>query len=413
MRRWERRIKDLSLALAACGSNYFEPELFRLNANHFLTTSRTVSFLFKKDKDSIAGFDAWHAENIIKAWGSDELMKWSIASRNVIEKEGDLDLHSQVNATLIFSYLEEQDISLELERREFLGVGIKRLVRFARAKLPSGVSDTAVIKIERTWMANTLPECELLQAFRYIYARMFEACSSLALHLGTKLESSIPHPTSFDEVLTGSRGVQYVKLNAPGIGTLIAQRHHSSADFVPPDWVKKLAEERQSAPPSSLEELVCLHGKMAEANFHNYGSHMAMLWLFNDKFEPIDYIATIPEDQAAKFIFWRTIADRIHYLKAQSLIWVSEAWIRKGVEKRLTRLIRNLPIVGEFLQVAGIDGKGRHFTVTWDIKRERPDAQPTLELKDPSEDEFGREVFYLVPARRALEKVCNLKGKYA
>ncbi len=44
---------------------------------------------------------------------------------------------------------------------------------------------------------------------------------------------------------------------------------------------------------------------------------MAMLWLLNEEFEPIDYIATIPEDQAYKFIFWRMIVDRIHYLKAK------------------------------------------------------------------------------------------------
>lgn len=410
MRRWERRLKDLALALNACGSNYFEPELFRLNANHFLTTSRTVSFLFQKDKGSIEGFDAWHAENIVKPWGADLLMKWSIVSRNAIEKEGDLDLHSKVSATLIFSYLEEQDVSLELEKQACLSVGVKRLVRFARAKLPSGVSDTAVIKIERTWVANTLPDCELLQAFRYIYARMFEACTSLAHHLGTKLELSIPHPTSFDEVLMGSRGVQYVKLNAPGVGTITAQRHDRDPDFVPPGWLAKLSEERLSDPPNSLETLVRFHGKMAEANFLQFGNHMAMLWLFNEKFQPIDYIATIPEDQASKFIFWRAISDRIHYLNAKSLVWVSEAWVRKGIDKGLTQLIRNLPIVGEFLQVAGIDGQGKHFTITWDIKREHPDAQPNLQLKDPSIDKNMPEVFYyLVPARRALEKVGNGK----
>lgn len=407
MRRWERRLKDLALALGACGSNYFEPELFRLNANHFLTTSRTVSFLFQKDKSSIKEFDAWHAANIVKPWSSDKLMKWSIASRNTIEKEGDLDLHSQVSATLIFSYLEEQDVSLALEKQICLGVGVKKLVRFARAKLPSGVSDSAVIKIERAWVANTLPDCELLQAFRYIYARMYEACTSLALHLETELESSIPDPTSFDEVLTGSRGVHYVKLNTTRIGTITAHRHDIDKDFVPPDWLAEISNERKSSPPNNLEELVRIHGKMAEANFLHYGNHMPMLWLFNERFEPIDYIATVPEDQAAKFIFWRAISDRIHYLKAKSLVWVSEAWVRKGLDKGLTKLIRSLPITGEFLQVAGIDGEGRYFTITWDIKREHPDAKPTLELKDPLNNEYGGEAYYLIPARRALKRVCN------
>ena len=334
------KTQGLSLALDASGSNYFEPELFRLNANHFLTTARTVSFLFQKDKDSINDFKSWHAENVVKVWGGDEIMKWSISSRNVIEKEGDLDIHSQINAVLIFSYIEEQDISLGLEKHEHLGIGVKRLIRYARQRLPSGVSDTAVIKIERTWVANTLPNCELLQALKYIYARMFEACASLTIHMGEQLDPSIPHPTSFDEVLTRHRGVKYTKLNTLGLGSMIAERHHRDTNFQPPDWLSALSEERKSKPPRNLEEIVRFHGKMAEANFLHFENHLAMLWLFNENFEPIDYIATIPQDQASKFIFWRNVADRIHYLRAKSLVWASEAWLRKGIDKGLTQLIR-------------------------------------------------------------------------
>ena len=63
------------------------------------------------------------------------------------------------------------------------------------------------------------------------------------------------------------------------------------------------------------------------------------------------------------------------------------------------------------LQVAGIDGSGGYCTVTWNIKREHADATPTLELHDSSDGEFLKEAYYLLPARRALEKVCQSKSQ--
>lgn len=405
MRRWERRLKDLALSLEAAGSNYFEPEIFRLNANQFLTTSRTVSFLFQKDKASIADFGNWHANNIVAPWKDDEIMKWSIVSRNTIEKEGDLDLHSSADVTLIVGYLENQDIPLRLDKNTCLSASIKRLIRFARAKLPTGVSDSAVIKIERTWVANTLPDCELLQASRYIYCRMYEACKSLANHLGTALESSIPHPTSFDDIHTGSRCVHYVKLNSAGVGKVVSRRIKRDNNFVAPEWMSELRQRRIDCPPDSLESLVKAQGEMAEATFLEHGNHIAMLWLFNEKFKVIDFVSTAPSDQADKYIFWRSISERIHYLRAKYLVWTAEAWIRTGFDQQMFKATRNLPIAGEMLQVVGIDGEGNSSDITWMIERETPDAKPTLKLKDESSDKPEVYANYLAPARHALERV--------
>lgn len=250
MQRWERRLKNLAMSLEACGASYFNPERFRFSSNHFLTTARTVSFLFQKDKDSIESFESWHRENVYNPWHSDRIMKWSIASRNTIEKVGDLELHSTVNATLIFSYIEKQDYEISLNKQIFLGANIKRLTRFARSKLPSGVSDVSVIKVERRWIANTLPDFELLQAFRYIYTRMFEACTSLSKHLGSNLEKSIPEPTTFDEVLTGSsRGVHYIPLNSSNVRTILGHKRTFNRNFTPPAWLEKIQDEVKGSPP--------------------------------------------------------------------------------------------------------------------------------------------------------------------
>ena len=185
MRPWERRLKDLARLLENCESTYFDPELFRMNTNQFLQTARTVTFIIQKNKASIPDFENWYQANVLDPWASDARMQWAKDSRNTIEKVGDLELHSSLSATLIIGYLEETDIHVDVGREELIGANIKRLIRFAEKKLPSGVSRDAVVKIERKWVANSLPEWELLTALAYVYGRAREVCQKLAKHLKT------------------------------------------------------------------------------------------------------------------------------------------------------------------------------------------------------------------------------------
>src|SRR5258708_3398605 len=131
MRPWERRLKDLAQLLRNCEATYFDPDLFRMNTNHFLQTARTVTFIIQKNKDTIAGFQVWYNANVVAAWAADVLMTWAKDSRNKIEKEGDLDLHSSLAVTLLVSYREETDVSLTCTRSELVAANVQRLIRFA------------------------------------------------------------------------------------------------------------------------------------------------------------------------------------------------------------------------------------------------------------------------------------------
>ena len=161
-------------------------------------------------------------------------MKWEKDSRNTIEKVGDLELHSSLSATLIIGYLEETDIQVDVGREELIGASIKRLIRFAEKKLPSGVSRDAVVMIERKWIANTLPEWELLIALVYVYSRAREVCQKLAKHLDSELASGIPDPTEFDAIWSDARGVRYVTLRGRAIGQMRSQRFPRDPNFEPP-----------------------------------------------------------------------------------------------------------------------------------------------------------------------------------
>lgn len=125
---WERRLKDLSVIFEYCHNNYFSPELFQLNINQFLQISRTITFIIQKNKDDLPNYSSWYTE-LINRWKDDKIMVWAKDSRNIIEKVGDLDLYSSINLSLIFSYLEENDFSIEIEKRNIYFKQLKEYIK--------------------------------------------------------------------------------------------------------------------------------------------------------------------------------------------------------------------------------------------------------------------------------------------
>jgi hypothetical protein len=88
------------------------------------------------------------------------------------------------------------------------------------------------------------------------------------------------------------------------------------------------------------------------------------------------------------------------------LIWISEVWIR-GDAKNVGMPIRNLPIKGEMLQVIGINADGLVKLVQWDIVRERPDAKPSLVIRENSSASVNDTMIpnFLIPVRRAFARL--------
>jgi hypothetical protein len=93
-----------------------------MNTNQFLQTARTVTFIIQKNKEEIPNYQSWYSAAVVAPWGSDEVMTWANDARNTIEKEGDLELNSALKVTLLFSYLEEQDLSIDCGREELVSI---------------------------------------------------------------------------------------------------------------------------------------------------------------------------------------------------------------------------------------------------------------------------------------------------
>lgn len=409
MQPWERRLRDLSTLLAACGSNYFAPDLFRQNTNQFLQTSRTVTFIIQKNKASIPEFSSWYADAVLTPWAHDSVMTWAKDARNVIEKEGDLDMHSSLRASLVFSHLPEQDAVVTTNRRELFHAGVDNLLRLATTKLPAGIADAAVLRIERRWVANSLPTHELLAALTYAYARLFEVVHALAHRLGGTLDRSVPHPTRLDPTATDACKVRYIKLGAPGVGRLESKRIHRIPDFRPPAAIEAVARDfADQRELQSLADVMSVLCRMAEATFQHYGNHVPMLFLFDESWRQVDFLSARFMDQADKFVFWRHAAERAAYLRAYAAVWISESWLR-DMSDRGTLPIREMPIMSEHLNVIGAAVDGSESTISWEILRTESDSKPMLKLQDrTAAQRAGTTVFFVKPVLDAMRKARGL-----
>lgn len=409
MKTWERRLKDLARLHSQCSANYFEPDLFRMNSNQFLQTARTITFLIQKNKAQIPDFDGWYTAFVRDPWAQDAVMTWAKDARNHIEKRGDLELYSSVDVALVLSYDDKDDLVLEVSDSELIMVGVKQLIRFARRNLPSGVSDSAVIKVERRWVTSSLKDWELLTAFSYVYARMYELCLSLAGRGGYALDKGVSEPSSLDLVSSDARKTRYLKLRDTGVTRLVQERIPYDPEYVPPNSVLQLVDTiKEQGAVSSLEEAVERYELFARASFEQFGSHTPMAFLFDEAWNQIDLVTTMHADQSEKYIFWRSMEDRILYNKAHALIYVYEAWIR-DMERYPNRLTHTLPVRGEILVVIGIDIGGKVVSRDMEIVRDAANHKPRLVTIDNKKSKLKPSIWnFLIPAKRAFDKLSSV-----
>jgi hypothetical protein len=331
-------------------------------------------------------------------------MKWAKEARNKVEKEGDLELNSSLKLTLIFSYLTEEDAEIQCSKAELLNAGIKKLIRLAQKKLPSGVSHAAAVKIERRWVTALLPQRELLQALAYAYVRIYESCQSLAKQFNEEIDRSIPDGHFFSGIQDATRQVGYIKLSDLNVHSVRTENFRIDPQFKPP---AAIAEAFNSIHvglvwPEDIEGVLKYYEEMATLTFSHFGNHVPMLFLFDKSWRPIDMLSTEFQDQADKFIFWRHVADRIAMLNACGLVWISESWIR-SIDNSGSTAIKDMPIKGERLHVVAIDSTGQRRLSGWDILRKPNEEKPTLvPIADADKAEKGMALYYLVPALRAM-----------
>lgn len=378
MHAWDRRLRDLAELLKNCGEAYFSPDLFRRNLNQFLQTSRTITFIIQKHKSEIKYFDVWYSENVLKPWANDVVMTWAKDARNAIEKEGDLEINSTLSTSVVYSYIPEDDFIIKVDRPLLLRADVGIIAKKIKRALPPGVADAAVLCIKRKWVANTLPNHELVWALTYIYASLYRVCFELSRNLGGNIDSAVPNPTRLDPEVNGVPKTRYIKLGKPHVHSMSSTVVRRDDDFVPPPNLLVLRNQINSEPePRNIKDIVERMAKIAEATFLQHGNHVPMTFLYDDHWNVIDHLTTDFSDHADKFLYSRYVANRASYLRAFAVVSISEAWLR-NLEDFPNKPIREMKINGEMLMVLGATVDGLSEEIEWSIVRPDNGLPPTL-----------------------------------
>ena len=198
MRRWRKRLHDMKQLISQAESTYFDPDLFRLNINNAIQTSRTITFLIQKEKQDIPDYESWYQKNVLEPFAQSKIMTWLKDARNTIEKEGDLATDSFWRAQLLFSYTEPGP-EITADTREGLFMEVRSLVRRAQALVPPGTYNDSAIVIDRKWVASSLPEFELIDAVTYGYQALKRVVDALDEHVGEADAPDLPdEPVLFE-----------------------------------------------------------------------------------------------------------------------------------------------------------------------------------------------------------------------
>jgi hypothetical protein len=397
MKPWERRLKDLSLILESCEKNYFEPELFRLNLNNFLQTSRTITFVIQKNKAIIPGYDKWYPE-YMKEWSDDEIMCWAKESRNVVEKEGDLDLYSSLSVCIVSSYFEREDVKIEVEKYEYLFSAVKTLVKYVKRYGGNIDNEEWVIKVERKWIANSLPKYELLFVLNFIYSKMYRICNHISSLFSSTIDSTVLVPDEFHIKGHLAKRDLFIDIDSEVPIEFRHQRIQRDEKLKESALLRIHKERWESC--DSFDSYFAAIEQNAKELFEKDGYHVPFIYLFDCNNKLHDTVPFVFDKRYKKFLIWRDVVDRITLFDFGFIIVVSEQWIKAMPSGKISSIV-NLENIGEVLDISAMTREGTCRYSSFEIIRK--DGKATIGKRKEYELKEIPQYFKLV-----LEKISSI-----
>lgn len=375
----DRRLSDVHRYWHEAESNYFDPDLFRSSIQTAIQTLRTVTFLIQSHKRIFTNFDAWYGtwqENLRK----DPLMRWMVDARNTIEKQGDLETHSFIKADLLASYYDEGPswkIPAELfESPNFL---MQSTLTEAEA---NHVEHHGVLRIQRRWVENSLPDYELLDAVSIAYGAISKLLKDAHVVLGldanhfNQSNTHCKHPLSTDSgclsCMISSRQSRTLYIHMAS-GKPIKCR----TTFVDGDQSQAEAaalryeidkDSYKGLETKDAEAKLSLYFDLARKMFLVDGGHMTAVF-FLKAGEVVHMQQLVFEDKATKYVVMRSIASQAAKTNSDSVIMISEVWSYKLDKGKLWSDPLNDPNRKEHLSATLLTKDGEPVRLSAEIHR--------------------------------------------
>ena len=304
-----------------------------------IQTLRTVTFILQNKKRDIPDYEAWYG-----AWqdrlGADPLMRWMRDARNKIEKQGDLEAHSFIRAEIIASYLDEGP-RIELPAHLFDDPGAL-IERIPLGAVREHIVKNGVLRIQRRWVENTLPDFELVDAVAIAYGRINQLVHDAHRQMG--LEE--PTTTNLTNLETGQR---YAKGEREGrLPCMIGHADARSLNINLADaGLVEFEETRKTVGRTDVKEIVERYGEFptgmfgpkdaseeeiaaslfanAKKIFLKDGYHISIFFLFKKR-KLVKLFEIRSENQSQKYLLMRKVANEVTRHGADAVVHLGEVW---------------------------------------------------------------------------------------
>ncbi|VBM56246.1 Uncharacterised protein [Burkholderia pseudomallei] len=355
----DRRLDDVHRHWHEAERRYFDPDSFRVAIQTAIQTLRTVTFIVQSNKRLFKNFDPWY-ESWQDKLRADPLMRWMVDARNKIEKQGDLEAHSFVRAEILASYYEEGP-RMEVPAELFQSPA-ELLRSIPTDPLREHVFTDGILRIQRRWVENTLPDYELLDAVGIAYGRVAELVADAHRELGLQPPSTMVGDIDRTQGVD-SRGGRLPCMIGHGdarslnvwlaTGQVMAleqesveiDRKHAEAVAgryrLDPKEVFPLADP---TPEATLNGLFATARKMFSVD----GYHQTIAFLLSGA-RPVTMMSLALQEHGEKYLVMRMLANEVIKYGADGVVIISEVWRAPYDPSKPYRRAADAPEKKEFL----------------------------------------------------------------
>lgn len=335
----DSRLKEVVRSWNQAIENYQNVEEFLGDLNSIIQSLRNITFILQSNKGLIPDFDKWYSSKQDKM-KSNPILVWVHNSRNRIVKQENLKLNSKLEVSIV-NWSQITLYKTDLDPFQNISNIKPYIPPTLRSKLGK-LMRAPLIKLERAWYVDTLPNIEVLYALAIAYIEIKDIVveSYLLLKLNIALPYSlgsverhiankyIPEPKriiyrKLSDDLTYKKHSYPIEFDKEDI-SLVESRYDIK------DLIKSFKEQSRNDIFSDIEFLTKFSKKILKKD-----KRLLPLVHFYQSNDVHGISQLIFSDKAELYMIIRSIADSLIEKDVKGLIFIQESWILnfKDVDK--------------------------------------------------------------------------------
>lgn len=340
---------------------------------------------------------------------ADPIMRWLHDARTKIEHVGDLDLESVAKVTVVASWLDGPYAEFQVLPH----IGPEEIAAgFRETDLPDLVRKEGLLKVERRWVSQDLPDRELTEVCAYGYGVLATVMAEAHARLGVQMQT-------FGGEMHGGRHQREAQSGGPLPCMLLSKEarishlHLASGNLIEMERVGVEIDERDAeffkqrseamlvdpaiafahSPDDDPLDIAGQVSSVARRTLAHDGYHDPIAFFFDDENRFLGASGMHFEDQAEKYLAFRGLAARAEELGASTVVQVGEVWEARVEKKDLSPTMPRAserPDRTEALCVMAVTRDGRARTYATPFSRDSKGNPVLGETRVPNEgDHFN------------------------